>query len=186
MVKENSPSLTSLYGLQRCLPACRSIVVPGAGHFFPLSRAKFFVDIVERFLDMVGKNERRMYERFSCSFPVGLRGKGAESFSAEVMNISDQGLLLKSSKELEIGSEIEIITEMNHLYDISTEGRIVRFECDNDGGRLLGIELVLHEDMSASLWVGSFCDSMVSYCWIFILYNSMCYDYYTTEPVELE
>jgi len=147
MYGENSPSLLSLHGLRRCLPSCRSVVVPGAGHFFPLSRAKFFVAITERFLDMVCNNERRMYERFPCSFLVEVREKGAEKFSAEVLNVSGQGLLLKSSRELGIGSDVEIITDLSHAYDMSNEGRIVRTMYDNDGESLLGIELVLHEDV---------------------------------------
>jgi hypothetical protein len=146
MYGENSPSLSSLHGLRQHLPASRSVVVTGAGHFFPLSRAKFFVAVAERFLEMVCKNERRLYERVPCSFLVGIREKGAERFTAEVLNISGQGLLLKSSRKLEIGRNVKIITGLSHDYDISTEGRIVRAMHDNDGERLLGIELDLHED----------------------------------------
>ncbi len=38
--------------------------------------------------------------------------------------------------------------------------------------------MVLHEDMSISLWVGgdSDCDSRACYWWTFVLYNSICYD----------
>jgi len=151
MYGENSPSLTTLQGLKRCLPDCRSIVVPGAGHFFPLSRSKFFVKAAERFLDMVCKNERRMYERFPCSFLVGLKTKGQDKFLAEVVNISGQGLLLKSEKMLELGKNIEVITDLTHVYDISTEGRIVRLTVDRDGGNLFGVELNLHED-AGQLW----------------------------------
>ena len=80
-----------------------------------------------------------------------LKRNGEEKFSAEVMNVSSQGVLLKSSIGLAIGSEVEIITEMNQVYDISTGGRIVRSVSDNDGGSLLGIEMILHEDVN-SLW----------------------------------
>jgi len=146
MYGENSPSLLSLHGLQRCLPACRSMVVPGAGHFFPLSRARFFVAIAERFLDMVCSHERRMYERFPCRFLLGLREKGQEKFVTEVINVSAQGLLLKSAWELEPGRDIEIISDLSSAGDILTAGKIVRAENESEGGNLLGVELILHED----------------------------------------
>lgn len=50
---ENSPTLPTLGGLQRCLPGCRATIIPGAGHFFPLTKAKLFIDQITRFLNAI-------------------------------------------------------------------------------------------------------------------------------------
>jgi pimeloyl-ACP methyl ester carboxylesterase len=42
--------LPSGEGLAQCLPDARLVVIPGAGHFFPLVRARFFARATERFL----------------------------------------------------------------------------------------------------------------------------------------
>jgi pimeloyl-ACP methyl ester carboxylesterase len=47
---ENSPTLPSLSGLKELWDNCQSAVVSGAGHFFPLTRPKLFVEIVNQFL----------------------------------------------------------------------------------------------------------------------------------------
>lgn len=47
---EHSPTLASMGGLQQCVPDCKTVTVPGKGHFFPLTQPKIFVDIVSRFL----------------------------------------------------------------------------------------------------------------------------------------
>lgn len=46
-----SPMLRSLHGLETHLPDCRGVVIPEAGHFFPLSRSEEFVSIVRPFLE---------------------------------------------------------------------------------------------------------------------------------------
>ena len=48
---ELSMVLPSLEGMKQCLPNCRTVIVPGAGHFFPLSRPDAFVTTVRRFLE---------------------------------------------------------------------------------------------------------------------------------------
>ncbi len=48
---ENSPALPSLLGLRERLPNCKSEIVLGAGHFYPLTRPKVFIDMVSRFLN---------------------------------------------------------------------------------------------------------------------------------------
>ena len=51
MYGERSTTLPSQAGLAAVVPDCRSVVVPGAGHFFPISCADFFVREVCTFLD---------------------------------------------------------------------------------------------------------------------------------------
>jgi pimeloyl-ACP methyl ester carboxylesterase len=48
---EKSPTLRSMHGLRSRLSNCETVVVPNAGHFFPLSRPDVFVNIVRRFLE---------------------------------------------------------------------------------------------------------------------------------------
>lgn len=48
---EHSPTLQSMRGLTKYLPHCKSVIVPGKGHFFPLTQPKLFVDIVSEFLN---------------------------------------------------------------------------------------------------------------------------------------
>lgn len=48
---ENSPAMPSLLGLRECLPECKTAIVPRAGHFYPLTRPKVFIDMASRFLN---------------------------------------------------------------------------------------------------------------------------------------
>lgn len=145
MYGNNSPSMLSLIGLQQYLPNYRSIIIPEAGHFFPLSQPDLFITKVNRFLDLTGQRERRKHERFSHRFPVGLRENGSDSFPAGVMDVSSQGILLMSSKKLEVGCEIEVITTPDQDgHRIAAKGKIVRSVNKNNGdGYQFGIELIL-------------------------------------------
>lgn len=55
---EHSPALPSFRGLKEHLPRCRGSIVPGAGHFFPLSRPELFVRLVREFLDTPAPSRR--------------------------------------------------------------------------------------------------------------------------------
>jgi pimeloyl-ACP methyl ester carboxylesterase len=48
---EHSDFLPSCHGLQRHLPDCQTVLVPGAGHFHPRRRADFFLCETRAFLD---------------------------------------------------------------------------------------------------------------------------------------
>ncbi|MCK9419581.1 MAG: alpha/beta hydrolase [Nitrospirae bacterium] len=48
---EHSPTLQSMRGLMEHLPHCKTVIVPGKGHFFPLTQPKLFFDIVSQFLN---------------------------------------------------------------------------------------------------------------------------------------
>jgi pimeloyl-ACP methyl ester carboxylesterase len=52
---EKSTVLPSLCGLREHLPDCKTVVVPGAGHFLPLTRPEFFVTTVSQFLKELEK-----------------------------------------------------------------------------------------------------------------------------------
>ena len=47
---EKSSVLQSFWGLRKHLPNCKAIIIPHAGHFFPLTRPKFFEKTVKQFL----------------------------------------------------------------------------------------------------------------------------------------
>ena len=47
---ENSSALRSARALQRSIPTCNVQIVPGAGHFFPLTRPKLFAETAAAFL----------------------------------------------------------------------------------------------------------------------------------------
>lgn len=50
---ENSPLMPSFQGLRDHLANCKTAIVPGAGHFYPLTQPKFFVAMVKGFLEEV-------------------------------------------------------------------------------------------------------------------------------------
>jgi len=48
---ENSPAIPSMHGLCNHLPNCKTAIVAGAGHFYPLTRPRIFVEMISRFLN---------------------------------------------------------------------------------------------------------------------------------------
>ena len=50
---EKSTVLPSFWGLKDCLPNCKTTIIPGVGHFFPLTRPKLFIAILKPFLEEV-------------------------------------------------------------------------------------------------------------------------------------
>lgn len=48
---ERSATMQSFQGLGRLLPNCRSVIVPDAGHFFPVTQPEFFIRTVRQFLN---------------------------------------------------------------------------------------------------------------------------------------
>lgn len=123
---ENSPVLPSLHGLETTLPNCKSVIIPGAGHFFPLTQPKLFVDLVSQFLGEAGPAERRHYARFVLKVPVGLRVNDI-TYPASLINISQGGLLIDSDIHLEEGSVVEVtILPDESPPIISALGNVVR------------------------------------------------------------
>jgi len=64
---EKSPLMPSLTGLKNCIPNLKTRTVPGAGHFFPLTFSKLFVDMVSAFLEEIECGESKKYKLNSCS-----------------------------------------------------------------------------------------------------------------------
>jgi pimeloyl-ACP methyl ester carboxylesterase len=121
----NSPVLPSLQGLEKTLPNSKSVIVPEAGHFFPLTQPKLFVDMVSRFLKETGPNERRS-ARFALKVPVGLRVNGT-AYPGSTINVSQRGLLIESYLMLEVGSKVEVIVTPDETTPIiSALGNVVR------------------------------------------------------------
>jgi pimeloyl-ACP methyl ester carboxylesterase len=66
MYGEKSPMVKSLRGLAEHLPWCETVIIPEAGHFFPLGRAALFVDKLSVFLE-----EHRAGGRSPSKSPTG-------------------------------------------------------------------------------------------------------------------
>ena len=56
---ENSQLMPSFRGLRDLLPNHKSVIIPDAGHFFPLARPKLFVTMVYDFLAEFAEGDRR-------------------------------------------------------------------------------------------------------------------------------
>lgn len=52
---ENSPAMPSFHGLREHLPNCKTKIIPGAGHLYPLTQPKPFVGLVSKFLKELEK-----------------------------------------------------------------------------------------------------------------------------------
>jgi pimeloyl-ACP methyl ester carboxylesterase len=61
MYGERSRCLESCRGLQDELLDCRSVIVPGAGHFYPVIRPRFLVEAVEAFLSEIELRQDRRW-----------------------------------------------------------------------------------------------------------------------------
>jgi pimeloyl-ACP methyl ester carboxylesterase len=55
MYGEKSRCLKTLHGLQKSLPNCQSIIVPGVGHFYPLVLPEIFIQSLRAFLLALGR-----------------------------------------------------------------------------------------------------------------------------------
>lgn len=51
MYGQNSPTIVSMHGLQAYLPECETAIVEGAGHFFPLTKPRIFIELNNQFLN---------------------------------------------------------------------------------------------------------------------------------------
>jgi pimeloyl-ACP methyl ester carboxylesterase len=150
---EKSPVIMSFYSLLEHLPKCKPVIVPGAGHFFPLTQAKIFFEAISQFLEEVGRRDQRKYSRIHLKLPVHIR---IDDFAgpATTVNISQRGLLIESSWELEVGSKIELMTTPADFGQrIVAPGRVVRTGREAEGCFYqLGIELDTGDNWAA--WLG--------------------------------
>jgi pimeloyl-ACP methyl ester carboxylesterase len=140
----DSPTLPSFRGLQKQLPNCKAEIIPKAGHFFPLTHPKLFVTIVSQFLKDIEIEDRRQHTRFPLKFPVELQWGDVNCYPAATVDVSMKGILLASTRVLEVGSEIGVVTNLGQEgSQISVEGKVVRFAvADTAGDYHFGIELI--------------------------------------------
>jgi pimeloyl-ACP methyl ester carboxylesterase len=141
---EGSLALPSFWGLSNCLPNCKSILISGGGHFFPLTQPEYFAKTVRKFLVNLQAKERRMVKRKLINFPVELRNNASKAFAASTLNISRKGLLIESLKKLDIGCEIEIVAmPAPKCQPINLKGKIIRVAERNSARNYqFGIELL--------------------------------------------
>lgn len=97
-------SLSALAGL---IPRLRTSVVPGAGHFFPLTHTGRFLEELTGFL--AGVQEFRREERLPTDLDVQVVPAGAARFAGRILNISRHGLLVEGGEMLAVGTEVEIL-----------------------------------------------------------------------------
>lgn len=138
---ENSSSIPSFIGLKKCLPNCKTEVIPGAGHFLPLTHPDLFLTMVSRFLGSIDITERRRHQRLPLKFPVNLRGFDGITFPAATVDVSNLGILLASSRKLDIGTKVEVITDLNQSdRTLSLSGNVVRL---NGGDMRTGCQFAI-------------------------------------------
>ncbi|MFQ6079981.1 MAG: PilZ domain-containing protein, partial [Thermodesulfobacteriota bacterium] len=154
---ECSTVLPSFRGLRDLLLHCKSAIIPGAGHFYPLTRPKLFVSIISRFLKELERKDRRRHERYPLTFSVDLRETGSARFLAATVNVSKRGLLIKASRKLEIGSVVEVTKTPNKDgQSIVVRGRVVRMVTrESASDYRFGIELC-SEDPEYDAWENLF------------------------------
>jgi len=89
-------------------------------------------------------DERRQRERFLIRMPVDVREGPAIYSPALTLNVSQQGLLLETSRALPVGTQVEIITPlMEQDRKIVVPARVVRLEKKDSGEHYrLGLELL--------------------------------------------
>jgi pimeloyl-ACP methyl ester carboxylesterase len=131
---ENSTALGSLEGMKNNLPDCEAALIPGSGHFFPLTHTEAFLSHVNRFLAKVKARERRLKTRVLISLPLSVRERGKNFFPAITVNASSCGLLIEGSMTLQVGTDVEVKTNANERYhEIILTGKVARIISDEVG-----------------------------------------------------
>jgi len=75
------------------------------------------------------RQDRRQHTRFLMRLPLDVRQKSGHVYTAETVDVSKSGLLIESSRDLEIGSPIEIHTALHaEGPKISLSGKVVRLD----------------------------------------------------------
>lgn len=124
---ENLNARQSSLALRALLPQCRTVVLQGAGHFFPLTHAAAFLGNVVGHIYAAGTANRRNYGRISNSVPFCIRCADGSVFTVPCLDISMGGMLIRSERSLEVGAALSVYPAANHQpFDISLQGKIVR------------------------------------------------------------
>jgi pimeloyl-ACP methyl ester carboxylesterase len=149
---EHSVGLPSFYGLQDLLRNCRGILIPGAGHFFPFTRPELFAKHLEQFLDSQVQQERRRHLRQVHQLRVVLKTAQKVSFLAKTINVSQQGLLIESSRQLAVGESFHLLITMNRSgKHVAMQGTVVRQEGGKADNSRFGLKMV-GEGESSRIW----------------------------------
>jgi pimeloyl-ACP methyl ester carboxylesterase len=140
---EHSAVMPSCRGLLNHLAQCQTAIVPGGGHFFPLTHQTLFVDLVSQFLEEVARQDRRQHGRVQRRLPVEFQDPSNCSYQGLTVNVSRQGLLVDSPQELRVGVEVNIVvTPQPFGPKISLRGMVVRGNGQENGhDRRFGIRL---------------------------------------------
>ena len=141
---ENSAVMPSCRGLQRHLAKCKTAIVPGGGHFFPLTHQGLFSDLISQFFEEVARQDRRKYDRFLRRLPVELQELSKRYLKAETVNVSKQGLLIDSPQVLKMGAEVKVLVTLKpYGPPIAIRGMVVRGNDEKNGhDRRFGIKLI--------------------------------------------
>lgn len=124
---ENLNARQSSLALRAMLPQCRTVVLQGAGHFFPLTHTALFLGNVVNFIYDVGSPNRRNYSRISNSVPFCISCGDGSVFTVPCLDVSMGGILIRSDRSLEVGSALSVYPATNRQsFDISLQGKIVR------------------------------------------------------------
>jgi pimeloyl-ACP methyl ester carboxylesterase len=133
MCCENSTALRSLQGMKTHLPHCETAIIPGSGHFFPLTHAEAFLSLVNRFVAQGTIEERRVEKRVALVLPLSIRVRGKNFFPVVTGDVSSRGLLIEGAMSVALGSEIEIKARANDRdHEISLMGKVVRMVSNDD------------------------------------------------------
>jgi pimeloyl-ACP methyl ester carboxylesterase len=135
--------------LRECLPNLNSVYVENAGHSHPWEKPERFLQNWRRFISAIDERsqymgrDRRKHKRFKLRFPVNLREIGDTCYPAATLDVSKQGLLIESSRQLRVDREVEIIAILNEDGQrIASRGRVVWMEREETGSDYrFGIEL---------------------------------------------
>ena len=130
---ENSTALRSLEGMKKNFPHCETAIIPGSGHFFPLTHTEAFLSHVNRFIAQVKVGERRVKKRVLLTLPLYIRERGKNLFPAVTVNVSSCGLLIEGTMTLQVGSDVEVKARANEGYhEIPLMGKVVRMISDEE------------------------------------------------------
>lgn len=155
MYGESALTRESLTGLRASLSQFCSVILPGAGHFFPLTHPDIFLKTLMGFLD--GQRELRREERLLMQFPVQVVQEGESLFLGKTINVSRGGLLVEGRARLAMADKLEVRLLSHHGEPLPPfSGRVVRIDEDalNESYRF-GISLLSAEE--GSDWQSAFC-----------------------------
>lgn len=129
MYGESALTRESLQGLKASLPHFCSVILPGAGHFFPLTHADVFLQTLMGFLDSL--RELRKEERLLMQFTVQVAQDGESLFLGRTLNVSPGGLLLEGNTRLAMAGKLELRPLSHHGEPLQPLfGRVVRIDED--------------------------------------------------------